>query len=200
MSSPPPKKKLRSSDKCSIIGSVNHQIVGAKLPSNRQVLSVLLFNTSRLKNKHKAAILAIQEVTIFWEKARIPTSVEKYCVEKLESLHKTYKYRIKHVARTPTEKEKHFDDTLDDLFDIAAINAEKTMANEEKQFLIVQRKKGREGILLGIDRKGEKREELKQDRIEKERKRKAKSDAEKQMYETGEKIQLKMVKNSNVMM
>lgn len=42
--SEPSKKKLRSVDKDYLIGEVNYQIMGAKLPSNRQVLSVLFFN------------------------------------------------------------------------------------------------------------------------------------------------------------
>lgn len=39
MSNPPPKKKLRSDDKIYLIEYSNHQIVGAKLPSKRQVFT-----------------------------------------------------------------------------------------------------------------------------------------------------------------
>lgn len=61
------------------------------------------------------------------------------------------------------------------------------MRDEEKKFLIAQKKKGCGDSLLGIDRKGQRKEDDKQDRIEKERKRKQKSDAEKKIYEPGNK-------------
>lgn len=49
------------------------QIIGAKLPSNGQVLRVLFHNMRNVKLNLKAsASLVIKEVQIFWEKARPP--------------------------------------------------------------------------------------------------------------------------------
>lgn len=49
----------------------SNQIVGCKLPSNRQVLSVLFFYMREVNlNLHQSAILVIQEAIIFWRKAR----------------------------------------------------------------------------------------------------------------------------------
>lgn len=50
-----------------LIGNINHQILGAKLPSNRQVFSVYFHNT-------RVANLFADEVAIFYNKARIPTA------------------------------------------------------------------------------------------------------------------------------
>lgn len=57
-----------------IVGDINHQITGAKLPSNRQVLAVLFFNIREVKFTIKeSANLVVRECIIFWEKSRIPT-------------------------------------------------------------------------------------------------------------------------------
>lgn len=181
-----------------MIGVQQEQIIGSKLPSNRDVLSVLLFNMTKNRlGKQNNTTSVIQQVFDFWKKARIPTQPEWYCIDKLKSLHYAYKARIKHIGRVPTENEKTFDDSLDDLFDIAAQDAEKRITKEDKQFLINQRKKGREGSFLEVDvnvqEKEEQKEKRKHDRVESERKRKAKSadadknhhDADKQVYERG---------------
>lgn len=167
MAPTPPEKKLRSYSKVYILGHCEHQIVGSKLPSNRQVLSVFLFNMREVKLPQKAsAQLVIEEATIFWEKARIPISVKWYCIKKLDDLYETYR-SLQKSSTKPSEiqiqKEQEFIDSLDDLFDIAAVDALKSMKNEvDKEFLLAQRKEGREGSLIGIEKKGTKKEERKQ--------------------------------------
>lgn len=84
----PPQKKLRSDTEIYILGHTEHQIVGSKLPSNRQVLSVLLHklrDTNLKLSVHGGSV--IDEAILFWEKARIPTSGKWYCVKKLETLY-----------------------------------------------------------------------------------------------------------------
>jgi len=55
-----------------------NQIVGSKLPSNKQILSVLFFNMQEVKlNSHHIAILVIQETIIFWQRAHILTRTEQ---------------------------------------------------------------------------------------------------------------------------
>lgn len=153
-----PQKKLRSNTELYILGHTDHQIVGFKLPSNRQVLSVFLYNLREVKLKQKeSARLVIEEVFIFWEKARIPTSAKWYCVKKVEKMYENYKNLLKSHLK-PTElhnqKEEEFISALDDLFDIAASNALTLMKIEtDKLFLVSQRKKGREGCLIGLDKK-----------------------------------------------
>lgn len=57
-----------------LVGQVSHQIVGAKLPSNRQVLQVLFYNMRYVNlNTKQSAKLTIDAVSIFWQQARIPT-------------------------------------------------------------------------------------------------------------------------------
>lgn len=42
-------KVLREKDKIFLIGNDAHQIIGSKLPSNKQVLQVLFFNMRKVK-------------------------------------------------------------------------------------------------------------------------------------------------------
>lgn len=69
------------------IGYSLNQIVGSKLPSNKQVLSVLFFNMRKVKLKsHHSTTLVIQETMIFWWKGPIPMRTEQKCIKKLEDL------------------------------------------------------------------------------------------------------------------
>lgn len=71
------------------------------------------------------------------------------------------------------QKFDDFMDMLDDLFDIAAVDALTTMKNEEdKEFLKSQRQKGRPGSMLGVDMVLSGKEERSKSRKEKEEARK----------------------------
>lgn len=68
----------------SLIGHVSHQIVDAKLPSNRQVLEVYLYNMRFMKLTSKeSARLTIDAVLIFWQQASIQTRNSYKCAGKL---------------------------------------------------------------------------------------------------------------------
>ena len=66
-----------------LVGAANHQIMGAKLPSNRQILAVLFFNIREVKLiVSESANLVIREWIIFWEKARNTHEIlSKLCKE-----------------------------------------------------------------------------------------------------------------------
>lgn len=78
---------------------------------------------------------------------------------------------------------------LDDLFDIAAADAHQrvTMKNEEdKEFLLKQRQKGRPGSMLGIDTKLSTKEDRSRLRREKEEARRLKHDESLEVQQFGE--------------
>lgn len=55
-----------------LIGEINTQIVGHRLPSIRQVLSTYFYNRYALKfSVNKSSELVIQEDDIFWKKVRM---------------------------------------------------------------------------------------------------------------------------------
>lgn len=102
----------------------------------------------------ESARFTIREVEIFWAKAQIPVIVESHSVDKLEKLFNEWKNlhkSSKKESEFQRQKESQFVDKLPDLFDIAHGNALKMLKNDvDKQFLISQRQKGRQGCLLEL--------------------------------------------------
>lgn len=169
---------LRSNKKSIfLVGDVNYQITGAKLPSNRQVLAVLFFNIREVKlTVSESANLVIRECIIFWEKARIPTKAVPNCVKKLVGLHHTWRELQKKFKKTQDvykRREEEFLHNLDNLFDIAHADAlERMKIEQDKLFLQKQREKGRPGCLAGVDKKlYEKEERVRQRKLKEEKKR-----------------------------
>lgn len=162
---------LRKNSNVVFIGQIESQIIGAKLPSNLQVLKVLFFNL-RVVNKSlkESAALVVKEVLIFWEKARIPTKRHDHCIDQVLQMHKEWanlKKRINRVSDVETINRAKFTDTFDDLFDIAPKNVLNILKNKEDiNFLLMQRKTGRPGCMAGIDKKFKARESNKQKRKE----------------------------------
>lgn len=147
-----------------LIKDYANEITGSKLPSNLQVMKTLFFNIRVVKlNVRDSARLVIREVMVFWEKARIPTRDEKHCINKVMDLYKEWRLLQKHAGRTTVkhkQSEELFTDKFDNLFDIAHTDALILISIEEdKQFLINQRKKGRAGYMYGIDYNASRQEE-----------------------------------------
>ncbi|GBP41266.1 hypothetical protein EVAR_32992_1 [Eumeta japonica] len=127
-----------------LIGLPSHQINGAKLPSNRQVLTVLFYNIREVKlTVSESANLVIRECIIFWEKARIPTKAFPNCVKKLVELYHVWRELQKNCKKTQVtfkNRENNFVKDLDNLFDIAHADAfDRMKIEEDKDFLRKQR-------------------------------------------------------------
>ena len=107
--------------------------------------------------KHDAAVQTAKEVQIFWEKASIPIRPFHHVVKKLKDLVQQFEALKKNKGRsseTQKKNEKEFKNIFDNLFDIAHQRALEMIKNEEdKEFLLAQREKGRRGSMGGIDLK-----------------------------------------------
>lgn len=163
MASSSPHVVLRTHDEVYLVGNVNNQIVGSKLPSIKQVLSVLFYNLRHVKlNLRESARLVFKEIVLFWQKARIPVRDEQHCILKLEKLYQNLRELQKSAKRASEKNTKNvneFKEKLNDLFDVSHSNALNMMKNEEdKNFLLIQRQKGRPGCMLGTDRNLAKKE------------------------------------------
>ena len=172
--------ELRSTKKnVFLVGDVYHQIKGAKLPSNRQVLAVLFFNIREVKlTVSESANLVIRECIIFWEKARIPTKALPNCVKKLVDLYQVWRELQKNCKKTQDvykRREEAFQNNLDNLFDVAHADAfERMKIEEDKIFLQKQREPGRPGCLAGVDKNLAEKEERARQRKQEEEKRRLK--------------------------
>jgi hypothetical protein len=66
-------RKLRAHEKIFLIESLSTQIVGSKLPSIGQMLSVFFYNMRTVKlNTRESESLAVRECNLFRKKPRIP--------------------------------------------------------------------------------------------------------------------------------
>lgn len=162
----------RGQEKLYLLDHDASQIIGAKLPSNAQVLRVLFYNMRKVKLDLRAsASLVVREIEILWNKARIPTRAFDKCVSKVESLYFEWKKLQKNCKRRTLlqeNREKELSEKFDDLFDVAHANAlDMVNMEEDKLFLMNQRKKGRPGSMLGSDRVLAKKEDRKRLREEK---------------------------------
>src|SRR5215469_7075787 len=115
----------------------------------------------------EAARLTIQEVLLFWEKAKIPTKYIKDCIAKIEKLYDVWRKLQKNATRSASaaqnEKVEAFKSILGELFDVAHQDAlEKT--TKDKQLLLLQRQKGRPGCMWGVDMKFLKAEQRREKR------------------------------------
>lgn len=166
----------RTKHKVYLIGIPYSQILGAKLPSKKQVLSVLFFNHRTLgMTLRDSAALVFDEVSVFWGKARIPIQTKSHSMDKIVSLHTKWRGLLKSSTRQSEkqkQKEVDFLDSLENLFDIATADALETIAIEEdKKFLLLQREKGRRGLMIGVDtiRLNREMRSLKRSEVEAER-------------------------------
>ena len=104
-----------------LVRAANHQITGAKLPSNRQILAVMFFNIREVKfTVSESANLVIRECIIFWEKARIHTKSSPNCVKKLVDLHHVWRELQKNSTKSQgihRRRSEKFQMDLNNLFD-----------------------------------------------------------------------------------
>ena len=131
---------------------------GSQLPSNEEVLAVLLCKMQEKKSTiREVASSTIDEVLLFWEKARIPTTRKDHAVAKLEKLYTKYTLLKKGKNRrsqAQVSNEVEFSKHVKDLFDIAHADALTIIKIEEdKEFLQAQREPGRRGKMGNVDSK-----------------------------------------------
>lgn len=135
------RRSLEKKQNIDIIGKTSHQIMGAKLPSNKQVLQVMFHNMRFvLLDKTQSANLAIDAAIIFWKQARIPTRDHHKCAEKLLKLYEKWMNIQRTVPNKRSNKQKQtaeqFVEILDDLFDIAgAVALQSIRIEEDRAFL-----------------------------------------------------------------
>lgn len=141
-----------------LLGNLVNQITGNKLPSNGDCLRVLFYNMRVVNlNLNDSSGLVADECVLFWKKARIPTQYHCDIVRKIKKLYDSWRSLDKNKSRksaTQQFKEKQFQNSLNNLFDIAHEDAFNIIKIEEdKQFLILQRHEGRVGYMTGVDKK-----------------------------------------------
>jgi hypothetical protein len=155
----------RSRTEVYLLGTSIDALTGSKLPSIGDVLRLYVHKLKSTKTKHEAAVAVIMEVQLFWQKARIPMRRIDHAICQLEELVQKWEGLKKNKARrtaTQVLNEETLSVTFNDLFDVAHQDAlEMIRIEEDKQFLLAQREKGRRGVMAGVDVSLTKKEETK---------------------------------------
>lgn len=78
------RKSVENLHYIDLIGNTSHQIIGAKLPSIRQVLQVMFHNMRFVHlSARESAKLAGNSAQIFWHQARLPIRTEQRIIDQL---------------------------------------------------------------------------------------------------------------------
>lgn len=139
----------------SYLVSSREKITGSKLPSNGDVLAVLLHQLGEGKRIREATEIVTDMITEYWCRARIPTMRRDHIIESSKTLLAEYRFLKKNRSRrskTQDNKEEKFKQNLRNLFDVAHQDADKLISiPEDRAFLAAQREPGRRGCLGGVD-------------------------------------------------
>ncbi len=149
--------KTRSTDTIWLVGGMQEAFSAVKLPSRGEVLRVMFHYHNNDKLSLRDSIAKTTELLLpVWERARIPTKAPTHVVEHIRKLHAEWQNLKKLVNRKSQSNllnQQVFTDSLHDLFDIAHQNAlDLIKIEEDRQFLMAQREKGRRGCMAGVDR------------------------------------------------
>lgn len=169
-----------------LIGDTIEEFVGSKLPSKREILSLVQHHRRTYPQEQFISTAKFVSIKLleWWKKFHIPTVSQRKAVKLVTEIHSKWrtlqKSRSQSNAKTK-ESEKTFCDELDDLFDVGHEDVLALIKNAQiKECLIEQRKKGRPGHMVEIAEIPEITEENKKlKRAEAEKKRKAKYELEK---------------------
>lgn len=135
-----------------LIGDVDTQIYGNKLPSKLQALKVLFFNLRSLHlSLRESTILVAKEVAIFWDKARLPTKTLYRSADVVEVLYEKWRKLQRNAGKASnTPKEEEFTSELQNLLDVSSGDILEHISEEQKEFLFNQRKPGRVGYIANF--------------------------------------------------
>jgi hypothetical protein len=82
----------RSQTQLYLLGSTVTELIGSKLPSNRQVFGFFLrLHLSEKLSTRNAATQVITDVLSFWARVRIPVRQVQHCIDKLQNLFNKWK-------------------------------------------------------------------------------------------------------------
>ena len=103
----------------------------------------------------ESSAAVVSELVKVWDKARISISDRHNCQTKVEKLFEKWRLLKKNKGSqsvTQQANESDFIAIFDDLFDFAHAEALTTMTiDNDKQFLLLQRQKGRPGTMSGVE-------------------------------------------------
>ena len=134
-------------NKCSqhicLIKFPSDKIIGAKLPSRRDVMRFLIKHRENKCTIRESAHTTYDELIKIWDQCRIPVKSKRDIIDKIEKLYKQQQVLSKSKQRSNLSDMKNqevYSIKLDELFDIAHAHANYLIQFEEdRQFQAQQR-------------------------------------------------------------
>ena len=157
----PTTSTTRSATDTYLIGQPTSSIGGSKLPTTRQVLKFFFHAANEAGDRQNAFRETVQSVLTFWNMARIKTTSERGCREKLTRLWEQWRRLQKSQDRASKDKVEKFKSELDLLWDIGAPDAVEniqtsrllTPADKQQDIAFYQDQRGkRQGYMSGNDK------------------------------------------------
>jgi hypothetical protein len=153
--------KTRAKTDFWLIGHSSPSIAGARLPTNRQVMKVFLHlrhDTENMRSKitkEEIGYSVADEVSVFWQMARIKTKTRQNCMLAVVSLWREWDNLAKNKNRDsdPGGRRAAYVSNLDKLFDIGAPDAFDAI---QKSRLLSDDKK-KEDVEFYLDQRGERK-------------------------------------------
>lgn len=172
----------RSNTTVYLVHSTLTELTGSRLPTRGQALRLFLHLHLKLKHEKKlAAAKVIDEVLVFWARARIPVQAAHRARDKLIRLYDEWVSLKKSKTKpgpTQVANEEAFVASLRRLFDIAHQDALTLLTEEEdRSFLLAQREDEPRGSLGSRDMSLAVQEKKAEEKLESMNRRRAKTEA-----------------------
>jgi hypothetical protein len=155
-----------------LIGPVEENIQGMKLPTYRQVLAVFFHHHNSLgKTIRDSSRFAVREAYKMWSMARIPTTIERNAIEKLENMFYQWQKLKKNINRrteTQIANETALSKDCDKLFDIAHADAMTMVTIAEDRAFLEDQRGPRIGYMGSVDVALAAKEDRKRERVKRE--------------------------------
>lgn len=162
----------RSATDIWLIGPVSEHIHGMKLPTYHQVLSIFFHQHKVLgKTIRDSSRCAVREVLHMWSLARIPTTIERNAIEKLEDVFYRWQKLKKNINRrteTQIANENTFVEDVEKLFDVAHADAMSMITIAEDRFFLEDQRGPRIGYMGSEDTALARKEDRKVKRLKRE--------------------------------
>ena len=146
--------KTRSSQHVWLIGFPTDKIIGAKLPSGRDVMRFFIKHRENKCTTRESAHTTYDELIKIWDQCRIPVKSKRDIIDKIEKLYKQQQQLSKSIQRSnlsDIRNQEEYSIKLDKLFDIAHAHSNYLIQFEEDRQFLAQQRIDRSGSIGGID-------------------------------------------------
>lgn len=130
----------RNRDHIFLIGDTTSQFIANRLPTNKQVLQVLIYNIQHLKkSKRESLTSVVKQIKDSWNEASIPMQADHRVQKKLDLLYNEYfsVKKNKNLSKNAI-REQSFRVKLSQLFDVAHGNVMNMIQIDQKNYLLNQ--------------------------------------------------------------